>query len=55
MPGQLPVQHCGKAVRYTMQRDDDQRSVRVYSPFCPEHQKLADQEDAAEDAENKQA
>lgn len=43
---ELPVRRCGDPVRYTMTRDDDDRPVRKYKPFCDRHQTLADAEDA---------
>lgn len=34
-----PALYCHKPTKYQMVRDDDERLVRKYHSFCPEHQK----------------
>jgi hypothetical protein len=34
---------CGKKVRWTMVKDDDRNTVRLYKSFCEEHQKIVDE------------
>ena len=37
--------YCMRKTEYKIKKDDDYNSIRVYLPFCPEHQRLSDKED----------
>ena len=37
-------EYCGKKVKYTIVKDDDQNPQRKYEPFCPEHKVKADEQ-----------
>lgn len=48
-PGEVPVHRCGEKVGYVMVKDDDNRPIRQYHAFCPEHLEAAVRQDERDD------